>query len=503
MAQRTRAQRLNGLFPLSYMGVVPVSPVNFVIDNRPPTINDSKNFYIGDLWLDDSSMPVAPTVENLWILVSLSRNDATWVNFAGGGIAAESFPTDSGTAVPVANALNIIAGNSLLNSGSTVKFTGSGNTVLLNVTDLVNTNTLIGGTAGNLTLTGTANTGLGSNTLHALTTGVQNTAIGVASGQLMTTGSHNVLAGVASGSSMTSGSENVGVGRGALVSLLTGVSNLALGDLSGGSYVGAESSNILINNTGVAAESNTIRIGTQGGGVAQQNRAFIAGVAGVSVSNQLDVVIDSVTGQLGTVAGGLGTVTGLLAQDGNTVTPTAGVIQVSGAGNLSTTGTVGPNTLTVNYLPTSSFTATWNTETNITGDGSTPALGATAAATVITNVGGDFFPGNGAGIGASYTVPVTGLYYFFMFIDFTVGASATAGIDFSCGFSGGVGFNLFKGPTSNACAGFANNSGDINIGGSCIMQVAATTVINFTIQSNGTGKNLSVNTGTVGGYRIA
>ena len=45
---------------------------------------------------------------------------------------------------------------------------------------------------------------------------------------------------------------------------------------------------------------------------------------------------------------GGGTVTGLLTQDTHTVTPTAGVIQLSGSGLLNTTGTVGPNTATVN-----------------------------------------------------------------------------------------------------------------------------------------------------------
>ncbi len=196
-------------------------------------------------------------------------------------------------------------------------------------------------------------------------------------------------------------------------------------------------------------------------------------------------------------------VTGLLAQDGHTVTPTANIIQVSGAGNISTTGTVGPNTLTVHYAPTSSFTADFNTETNITGDGTVALLGATAAATVLTNVGGDFFAGSGVGAGASYTVPVTGLYYFFMYTNFTVGASMTAGVDFSMGLAGASGFNFSIGPTSNSVIGYANNSGDINVGGSCIIQLTAGGVINFTVQSNGTAKNVTVGSGTVGGYRIA
>lgn len=45
--------------------------------------------------------------------------------------------------------------------------------------------------------------------------------------------------------------------------------------------------------------------------------------------------------------GAAGNITTLRSQDGNNVTPTAGVINISGGNNLTTTGTVGPNTLTI------------------------------------------------------------------------------------------------------------------------------------------------------------
>ena len=86
MAHRLKENRLNGLFPLSYMGVIPVSPANFVIDDRDPTSTDSRNFYIGDIWLNNASDTgaggyVPPTISNLWILVSLDRGVATWIQF--------------------------------------------------------------------------------------------------------------------------------------------------------------------------------------------------------------------------------------------------------------------------------------------------------------------------------------------------------------------------------------------------------------------------------------
>lgn len=55
----------------------------------------------------------------------------------------------------------------------------------------------------------------------------------------------------------------------------------------------------------------------------------------------------SAAGSTVTITGSGGTVTTLHTQDGNNVTPTAGVINISGAHGLNTTGTVGPNTVTV------------------------------------------------------------------------------------------------------------------------------------------------------------
>lgn len=349
MAQRSRAQRLNGLFPLSYTGVVPVSPVNFVMDDRSPTINDSKNFYIGDLWLDISTQP--PSTRNLWMLTSLAGNVATWDNFGGGdlqtltgnsggpvspdgaqninvvgdglgitiagnpgtntltasliggGIAAQSFPTDSGTATPNGlGQLDIIAGNSLLNCGSSVEFEAFSNTVRLRVSDLSN-NTIIGWESGNHSITGLFNTSLGTNNFEALTSGLSNCAFGMATAHSLTSGSNNTFCGKSAGYFLTSGGGNTGIGSIALYSLVDGSENLALGSESGTNLTGSESSNILLNNDGVTGESNTTRIGTQGSGLGQQNRAFIAGVRGVTtgIGDAIPVVIDS-AGQLGTAS---------------------------------------------------------------------------------------------------------------------------------------------------------------------------------------------------------
>jgi hypothetical protein len=159
MVQRSRAQRLNGLFPLSYTGVVPVSPPNFVMDNRPPTVNDSKNFYIGDIWLDQSASPNF-SAANIWMLVSLVGNQATWINMCSCGVPpGEEITIIGDTGGPLVGSAFIFSG------GSTgLSFGGSGDTFTLTFAGI----TANGGTVSLSTdaLNGTVNvgTGLGAKT---------------------------------------------------------------------------------------------------------------------------------------------------------------------------------------------------------------------------------------------------------------------------------------------------------------------------------------------------
>jgi hypothetical protein len=147
------------------------------------------------------------------------------------------------------------------------------------------TNTFLGTISGNFTLdTGNAlnNTGVGFRTLFSLTEGQSNVAVGLDALTALTTGDSNIAVGNSAGNVLDSGTRNILIGVGA-----------------GGSYVAAESSNIVVGNTGTAAESNVIRIGTQGAGTGQQNTCFVAGIVGVTTSNSEMVTIDSTTGQLG------------------------------------------------------------------------------------------------------------------------------------------------------------------------------------------------------------
>jgi len=81
----------------------------------------------------------------------------------------------------------------------------------------------------------------------------------------------------------------------ALYNNTTGGSNIAIGT-SAGTNLTTGSANIDIGNAGVAGESHTIRIGTQG----TQTIAYMAGIRGVAVPGGVGVMIGS-NGKLGTV----------------------------------------------------------------------------------------------------------------------------------------------------------------------------------------------------------
>ena len=160
--------------------------------------------------------------------------------------------------------------------------------------------------------TGTDNTAHGFEPLYYNTTGSYNSVFGEGSGSHNTTGSYNTAVGYWALYQNQAGVENTAIGYEALNSNRagfntavgfqslyenhTGKYNIALG-WNAGRYVVLGSNNIEIGNEGntSGADSDTIRIGTQG----TQTATYIAGIVnGTSVSGPY-VVIDTTTGQLG------------------------------------------------------------------------------------------------------------------------------------------------------------------------------------------------------------
>jgi hypothetical protein len=231
---------------------------------------------------------------------------------------------NSGTATPDGSGnINVVTAN------STPKFVGASHTLTL---DFNLTNLALGSSMSSVT-SAANNVGMGAGTLNALVSGVQNCAFGTSS--LLTGTSYNYCSAFGyQALANNNGDFNSAFGRDALFNLATGTDNTALGffagqgilgshntligsaALSNGSgsdniaigfsassnYTTTESSNIIIGNTGTAADANTTRIGTQGSGSGQQNKCFVAGITGVTTSNSQMVTINTSTGQLGAAA---------------------------------------------------------------------------------------------------------------------------------------------------------------------------------------------------------
>src|SRR6266403_312344 len=157
-----------------------------------------------------------------------------------------------------------------------------------------NFNTFLGEDALINNTTGSNNTANGGNALSSNTTGNSNTATGFRALFSDTTGFFNTANGDSALFSNNSGFHNTADGFNALAFNTTGSVNTALG-FAAGSNLTTGSNNIDIGNPGVAAESNTVRIGTQG----TQTATYIAGIYQATVAKGVSVVIDS-TGHLGT-----------------------------------------------------------------------------------------------------------------------------------------------------------------------------------------------------------
>ncbi len=269
---------------------------------------------------------VPPTANNINVVgdgttITVTGNPVTsTLTISALATGASSFPTDSGTAVPVAGVLNVIAGLSVQECGASVSFTGSGNTVELHLTTVdIHNNTLLGRLSGQFLTTGNQNTGLGYGALSGNPGGIS--------------GSFNTSIGAQSGFDIASAIGNTCIGAFSLQNGIPGDYNIAIGYLSATNYTGGEASNINIGNPGVAAESNTIRIGTTGAGIQQQNVCFIAGIDGVDLSTA--TIVTEASDQLGTAV--------LTPGSGISITPGAGVITIAatGGGVTSITGNTG------------------------------------------------------------------------------------------------------------------------------------------------------------------
>ena len=287
----------------------------------------------------DGGYPGQNTAEGYNALFNLSPTDGGF-NTAIGWLSLFANTTGSfNTGVGAGTLfLNTSHNNTAVGAGAlTLNTTGDGNTAngafaLVNNTvgrgnTAVGAATLVFNTAGSgNTAVGTRallnnaggptesslNTAVGLDALESNTTGNGNTAVGAGPGVTdfgtfpaalgsNTTGDGNTavggttVPGAAALGKNTIGSKNTAIGHRALSENTTGGGNIAVGD-DAGSNLTTGSNNIDIGNEGVAAEANTVRIGTSG----TQTATYIAGISGATASGGVAVFVNA-DSKLGTL----------------------------------------------------------------------------------------------------------------------------------------------------------------------------------------------------------
>lgn len=199
-------------------------------------------------------------------------------NFFGGASAGNFVMTGNGNTGSGANALaaNTSGSNNTASGKDSLRNTtaGSGNTAVgvnaLKTNATGNSNTATGKDSL-LNNVGGSNSAFGASALRGNTSGVDNTANGRDALNANTTGNGNTASGTAALLNNTTGSNNTASGYFALAANTTGTNNIAVGK-NAGNLLTTGSNNIAIGHTGVAGESNVIRIGTS------QTDTFLAGV---------------------------------------------------------------------------------------------------------------------------------------------------------------------------------------------------------------------------------
>jgi hypothetical protein len=250
-------------------------------------------------------------------------------------------------------------------------------------------NTLLGVSAGNVTMTGGYDTAIGTNALLTNTTGQLNTATGFEALRRNTTGSYNAAYGGNALALNTTGNYNTACGDQSLF-YSTGNNNVGLGFNAGGMNMAGDY-NIDIGNEGSSLDAHTIRIGD-----VNQTKAFISGIRGVtpSVADGLPVIIDS-NGQLGTTSTlSALNISGAMNIQGNnlqTAADTSNTLLGLGAGNNTMTGSY--NTVSGNFSFSANTSGGWNTaygnsslSSNTTGSSNT-AIGLSSLLRSVTGVG--------------------------------------------------------------------------------------------------------------------
>jgi len=236
---------------------------------------------------------------------SLTANTTGTGNAAVGASSLTANTTGNGNTAVGASSLeanttgsyNAAIGTASLSANTTGNYNAAVGFLSLTANTTGVNNAAVGASSLTANTTGVNNAAVGASSLAANTTGFANAAVGESSLAANTTGTRNAAVGYASLAANTTGNFNAAFGRVSLYANTTGSRNIAIGD-GAGYQLTTGSNNIAIGNTGIAAEADTIRIGTAG----THTRAFVAGISGVTTGAAGVAVLVDGNGQLGTIS---------------------------------------------------------------------------------------------------------------------------------------------------------------------------------------------------------
>lgn len=325
-------QRLNGLNPLSYIGVDSYQPTDFLSRSRNPTTSDGNNFYLGTWWLNTAS-------KDLFYLAALTSGLATWISVSSMAGSTLSITGNSGGAVSPDGGGNI----NVVGDGVTVNVAGNPGTNTLTVSasgaNLIgsltgNSGGAVFSTAGNTNIVGSGSITVvgnpGTSTL-TVTPGASiptsfHTQAGTATpaAGVLTINGANGLSTSGAGSTVTITGAGT-LAQDFITSPATGTAVPAAGVITftgaGGTIVSAAGSTITITESGAVSNSFSTQSGTA------------TPAAGVLTINGSNGITTSGAGSTVTITG-----TGSLAQSfitspaTGTATPAGGVLTFAGAG---------------------------------------------------------------------------------------------------------------------------------------------------------------------------